>query len=166
MSLDPTRGRYATKSSDSWTGVGGWIWRHTLGRGSNLIRIPFALILGIFQIGKMVSKVVVLPVTYTVIGIHYLITKKNYHGSMSLIGIAIDGIGLLKVAQVTAKCFIRVIVAPSRNSTSFEKDVEVLCIVIADDELQLDHEKHPELYTIQRIFNKVFSRHRKGEIYD
>ena len=104
---------------DHWVGVNGRLWRHTIGRVSNLVRVPINVIGGLLQAAKIVGKTVLLPVTYSFIGIRYLATNKSYEGSMSLRGIAIDGIGFLAIVKGVAVCFARTIVAPNRDSPDF-----------------------------------------------
>lgn len=139
------------ESKGPWTGVNGRIWRHTIGRVSNTVRIPINLIASLVQLFKMAGKTVVLPITYTVVGVHWLIKKdsESYKGSMSIRGIAIDTIGFLGLLKNTAVCFKNVIVAPSKESTGFRKGVTRTWKVLRGDLHDVN-----KLYTITALFHK------------
>lgn len=128
---------------DPWTGVNGRIWRHTIGRVSNLARIPLNIWGIVFQGVKALGKTVLLPVTYSFLGLYSLgsrinarINKKEnyfsvagYKGSMAAKSIALDLIGLTRLAKNTGICFLNVIVAPKRKCADFLKGVEGIGLV-------------------------------------
>jgi hypothetical protein len=150
------------------------IWLHTIGRVSNLIRVVMSVSFGVLQTGKIIAKIALLPITYTIAGIHYLAsTKKTEHrtNSMTLTGIAMDGLGLLRIAGTAAKCFVRVVVAPTTNSASFKYDAENLSSIIEgtpQHKLQTHIERYPKFVTIQQIFQLAFqkSTDEKRKFYD
>lgn len=128
------------ENKDRMTGVNGRIWRHTIGRVSNLARIPLNIFGAFFQGAKAVGKGLLLPITYSVLGIYSLgsrinakINKKenyfsaaNYKGTMSIKGIGLDLIGLARLVKSTGICFVNVIVAPKKKSNDFLKGLDAL----------------------------------------
>lgn len=138
-----------TPSHDPWTGVNGRFWRHTIGRASNFIRIPINLGASILQAGKIFGKTLALPFTYSVVGIRWLATKKGYSGSMSLRGLAIDGIGFIRLLQNVAICFKNTIVAPSVKSTPLDKSLKGTWVILSGSL----HNLNPIEYKISSIFN-------------
>ncbi len=131
------------ENKDSWTGVNGRIWRHTIGRVSNLARIPINIWGMLFQGGKALVKTVLLPVTYAGLSLYSLGTKinarinkkenyfsvSNYKGSMSAKGISLDLIGLTRLGKNAGICFLNVIVAPKRKSADFLTGVKGIGLV-------------------------------------
>ncbi len=135
-----------------WLGVDGRIWRHTIGRVSNGVRVPVNLIAAILQGAKIIGKSVALPLTYMIVGIHALINKKDkaYEGSMSFRGIAIDGVGFIRLLENVAICFKNVVVAPNVKSKGFVKGLEGTWVVISGG-LQ----KYPKIFSVSRLFDKI-----------
>ena len=138
-----------------WLGVDGRIWRHTIGRVSNGVRVPINLIAAILQVVKIIGKSIAIPLTYTIIGIHVLTRKDHtaYKGSMSLRGIAIDGVGFIRLLKNVAICFKNVIVAPNVESKDFVKDLKGTRVVISGG-LQ----EYPKVMSISRLFDSIVLR--------
>ena len=139
-------------SEGPWLGVDGRIWRHTIGRVSNSLRVPINLIAAILQGVKIIGKSLAAPLTYTIVGIHALTSKdhKAYKGSMSLRGIAIDGVGFIKLLENVAICFKNVIVAPNVESKDFVKGLKGTWAVISGG-LQ----EYPKVLSVSRLFDKI-----------
>ncbi len=99
------------------TGVDGKIWRHTIGRVSNLVRVPINFLASLYIGGKIIAKVLAIPVTYSIVGIHGLVTKdkSKYQGVMSLRGIGISGVEFAATMRGAARCFTRTITAPGKK---------------------------------------------------
>ena len=99
------------------TGVDGTIWRHTIGRVSNLVRVPINLLASLYIGGKIIGKVLAIPVTYSIVGIHSLVTKEKskYQGRMSFRGIGISGVEFALSIRGASSCFARTIMAPGKN---------------------------------------------------
>lgn len=135
-----------------WLGVDGRLWRHTIGRFSNAVRVPINLCGSVIQALKILGKTAALPVTYSIVGIHSLITEGDsaYTGSMSLKGIAIDGVGFLRLIKSTGICFKNVIVAPHIKSQGFLAGSRATLVVIGGG-LQ----KYPKIYPVSQLFNSI-----------
>jgi len=135
-----------------WLGVDGRIWRHTIGRVSNGVRVPVNLIAAILQGAKIIGKSLAVPLTYAIVGIHALISKddKAYQGSMSFRGIAIDGVGFIRLLGNVAICFKNVIVAPNIKNKGFVKDLKGTWVVISGG-LQ----EYPKIFSVSRLFDKI-----------
>ena len=98
----------------AWTGVDGRLWRWSIGRVSSAVKVPVALLGGLFQLGKMAVKTVALPISY----IAYLSSHKadeDYKGSWSLRGIAIDGITSVRLIKGAAQSLINAVMAPNEE---------------------------------------------------
>ncbi len=129
------------------------IWRHTIGRVSNGVRVPINLIAAILQGAKIIGKSIALPLTYTIVGIHALTSKKHtaYKGSMSFRGIAIDGVGFIKLLGHVGLCFNNVIVAPNVKSNGFVKDLKEGTWSIIKGDLQ----NYSDVSPVSRLFDKI-----------
>ncbi len=138
--------------ANGWGGVGGRIWRHTIGRVSNLARVPIFAVASLFQIGKVTLKTLALPVTYTVVGIRYLATKESYKGSLSLTNIALDGIMTLGLMKSAAICFVKVIIAPSRKDKGIVQGVKNAYKIVAREDESFKYSQHS---TLSKIFQAV-----------
>ncbi len=120
------------QAADPWMGVNGRIWRHTIGRVSNGVRVPVNLIALAGQGFKILAKTILLPATYAIVGIHHITAKdkKTYKGSMSLKGIAVDAVGFLGLIKTTAICFKNIIVAPSKKNVGFRKGIKATWLIL------------------------------------
>jgi hypothetical protein len=139
-------------SEGPWLGVDGRIWRHTIGRVSNGVRVPINLIAAFLQGAKIIGKSIAVPLTYAIVGIHAITSKdhKTYKGSMSLRGIAIDGIGFIKLLENVSICALNAIVAPNVESKDFVKGLKGTWVVISGG-LQ----EYPKVMSISRLFDKI-----------
>ncbi len=144
-----------SSNKTDWFGVDARIWRHTIGRVSNGLRVPINLIASLFQGVKIIGKTIALPLTYTVVGLHSLITKNNkgsasYKGSMSIRGIAIDSVGFIRLLENVAVCFKNIVVAPHVKSKDFVTGLKSTWAVLGGG-LQ----DYARIHTISTVFNKV-----------
>ncbi len=135
------------------------IWRHTIGRVSNGVRVPINLIAAILQGAKIVGKSLAVPLTYTIVGIHALISKKHtaYKGSMSLRGIAIDGVGFIGLLKSVGICFENVIVAPKVEDKDFVKGLKGTWSIIGGD-LQKDAKIFKRILSVSEVFDLVIRK--------
>ena len=114
------------------------VWRHTIGRLSNLTRVPINALASIGIGVKLLGKVVAIPVTYSIVGIRKLVKKDapQYNGWFSLKGIAITGIEFAGAIRGATRCFIRTIIAPSKKDqerSDFKKGMKATWSVLKGD---------------------------------
>ncbi|WP_420421612.1 hypothetical protein [Simkania sp.] len=97
-------------------------WRHTVGRISCAVRIPFYALAAIFQVAKMAIKF--LPaIPFTIIA---CATGTRKLDSWTFKGIALDGVVALKFLDKIGSSAIGVICAPPKNITHLQKLLQAL----------------------------------------
>ncbi len=151
---------YRQIDPNQWTGVNGRLWRWFIGRASQFARVFINLGAAFLQGLKCIGKAGVIVLS----GMAY-----EFKGDFSTRALGIDGIALLALVKIAAKCAKKTLVAPSSKDDDFFDGVKETAEILSGD-LQCYRDVckassrkivfREEKYTLSEIFNIVlYNRH-------